>query len=126
MSVSEEPSSAADAAEMARIGVFGRDDAADRSMFSRPQEMRFGRGEITPADLRRRLEDFLSAMREVISGLPEQVGDWEMSTVTLTAEITAKGSVNLLGTGGELSGKGGMTFTFSRRTVSPGAGPAPP
>lgn len=101
--------------ETARIGVLGREDSADRSLFSRSQEMRFGRGEIASDDLRRRLENFLTAMRQVIGGLPQQMDNWQMSTVTLTAEITAKGAVNLLGTGGELSGKGGLTFTFIRR-----------
>jgi hypothetical protein len=114
--IRHEQASDLDLTEVPRIGVFGRDDSADRSMFSRSQELRFGRGEIAPSEMQRRLEGFLDAMREVIGGLPEQLGDWEMSTVTLTAEITAKGSVNLLGTGGELSGKGGLTFAFVRRT----------
>jgi hypothetical protein len=94
------------------IGVLGREDSADRSLFSRAQDIRLGRGEITSTDLQRRLENFLHAMRQIIGGLPDHMGTWQMSTVTLTAEITAKGSVNLLGTGAELSGKGGLTFTF--------------
>jgi hypothetical protein len=104
----------ADTGEEPGIGIFGREDSSDRSLFSRSQEMRFGRGEIAPSDLQRRLESFLNAMRQVIGDLPQKMDNWEMSTVTLTAEITAKGSVNLLGTGGELSGKGGLTFTFVR------------
>jgi hypothetical protein len=102
------------ASEEPGIGIFGREDSSDRSLFSRSQEMRFGRGEIAPSDLQRRLESFLNAMRQVIGNLPQKMDNWEMSTVTLTAEITAKGSVNLLGTGGELSGKGGLTFAFVR------------
>jgi hypothetical protein len=101
--------------EPTRIGILGREDSADRSLFSRAQDMRLGRGEITSIDLQRRLENFLYAMRQVIGGLPDQMGTWQMSTVTLTAEITAKGSVNLLGTGAELSGKGGLTFTFIKK-----------
>jgi hypothetical protein len=37
-----------------------------------------------------------------------------MDSITVSAEITAEGSVGLLGTGGKLSGKGALTFTFTR------------
>ena len=39
-------------------------------------------------------------------------------TVSVTAEVSAKGKVSLLGSGGELGGKGGITFTFKRSTSS--------
>jgi len=97
-----------------KIEVFGREDSQDRSLFSRGSDMRYGRGSIDPAELQERLTNFLHSMRDVIDGVPGMLGSFQITSVTLTAEVTAKGSVSLLGTGGEVAGKGGLTFTLQR------------
>lgn len=65
---------------------------------------------------RRRVEDFMSSMRDVISGLATTTREDHRDQVQVTAEVSAKGQLSLLGTGGELAGKGGLTFTFKKST----------
>jgi hypothetical protein len=78
---------------------------------------------VSAEDLRNRVSSFLDSMGDVVAKLPGGFGDFTMDTVTLTAEVSAKGQVSLLGTGAEVAGKGGITFTFRRAgaTVEPQA-----
>jgi hypothetical protein len=105
--------SGAQAGNEKTITIFGVEDRGDRS-FVRPGEARLGKGELPAKELRGRVGSFLESMQEVIVDLPTGFGDFAMDTVTITAEVTAKGQVSLLGTGAEVSGKGGITFTFQR------------
>ena len=41
---------------------------------------------------------------------------FKLTEFTISAEISAKGSLSLLGTGGEMGGKGGLTFKFTRKS----------
>jgi hypothetical protein len=65
------------------------------------------------------LADSVSQLLTVLGGAfaraPATIGPMQMDSITLTAEIGAEGSLAILGTGGKLSGKGGLTFTFKRR-----------
>lgn len=101
------------------ITVFGLEDAeklhADRSLFRRPEEMRFGRGEVPTGILHSRVKDFIASMADVLGDLPTLTGEFSLEQVTLAAEVSAKGRVSLLGSGGEAGGKAGLTFTFSRK-----------
>jgi hypothetical protein len=98
------------------IRVFGLDDGqpgrTDRGVFRRADELRVGWGEVSADVLRERIGKFLSTMREVLADAPATVGGYRLEQVQISAEISAKGQVSLLGTGGELSGKSGLTFTF--------------
>src|SRR5207249_2394709 len=86
----------------------------DRSL-KRPQDWRYGRAEI-PVDLfRERVSNFLESMRQVIAELPYAYGGYQLDQVTVSVEVSAKGQVSLLGSGGELAGKAGLTFTFTKR-----------
>jgi hypothetical protein len=112
------------------ISVFGLEDVdkshTDRSLFRRPEEMRFGRGEVPAKVLHSRVKDFIASMADVLGGLPVPIGDFSMDQVTLAVEVSAKGRVSLLGSGGEAGGKAGLTFTFSRNgTVSVGPADEP-
>lgn len=100
------------------IRVFGLEDSepgrVDRGTFRRPEELRFGRGEIPVEEFRRRVGQFLASVQDVIADLPAAVGGYQLDQVVVSAEVSAKGQVSLLGTGGELAGKSGLTFTFKR------------
>jgi hypothetical protein len=100
-----------------KIDIFGREDhdeALRAGLFETLQKMRYGRAAIDALELERRLRQFLEAMKEVVQKVPEHYGEYKLETVSFTAEISAKGAVSLLGSGGELSGKGGITFTLKR------------
>jgi hypothetical protein len=47
-----------------------------------------------------------------------QLGSFKFTEFMMTAEISAKGRLVLLGAGGEVAGKGGLTFKFTRMPKS--------
>lgn len=100
------------------IKIFGREDFAgdDRAggLFERASNLRLGTGEVDKETLRRRLASFLETLHDVIEGTPAFLGEFKVESVTLTVEVSASGSVSLLGTGGEVGGSGGLTFTLKR------------
>src|SRR4051812_18853448 len=53
-----------------------------------------------PAEqLRESVSSFLSAISESVLSAPVAIGDFRLTEVTVKAEVTAKGTVSLLGTG---------------------------
>lgn len=108
--MSEETSTAAKT-----ITVFGLEEPKELALFFRRDDARYQRRPIPADELQRRFTEFADSMREVLGGLPGTVAGYGVEEVTLTAEVSAKGSVNLLGTGGEVAGRGGITLKFTRR-----------
>jgi len=100
------------------ISVLGLEDTdqgrTDRMTFRRLEEWRAARTEIPAEELQSRLGDFVATMRSVIASLPRKAGEFQLNEVTFSAEVSAKGTVSLLGSGGELAGQAGITFTFTR------------
>jgi hypothetical protein len=101
------------------ISILGLEDSEpgrpDRWTLKRPDDWRLGRAEVPLEIFRQRVTGFVDSMREVITGLPEAFGKYQLDQVTVSAEVSAKGQVSLLGSGGELAGKSGLTFTFTRQ-----------
>jgi hypothetical protein len=85
-----------------------------RGAFIRSQDIRYARVKVPTLELETQLQEFMKAMDQVVSKLPSQVGGFKFDSVTLAVEVSAKGRVSLLGTGGELAGKGGLTLTLKR------------
>ncbi|GGR74015.1 MULTISPECIES: Pepco domain-containing protein [Streptomyces] len=108
----------ADPEPVGTISVLGLEDTdqnrTDRLSLRRLDEWRVARTEIPAAQLQARLHDFVATMRDVLASLPQGAGEFRLNEVTFSAEISAKGTVSLLGSGGELSGQAGITFTFTR------------
>jgi|SRR5689334_4341139 len=101
------------------ISILGLEDSEpgrpDRWTLKRPDDWRLGRAEVPLETFRQRVTGFVDSMREVITGIPEAFGKYQLDQVTVSAEVSAKGQVSLLGSGGELAGKSGLTFTFTRQ-----------
>ncbi|MDN3292754.1 hypothetical protein QWM81_01585 [Streptomyces ficellus] len=109
------------------VRVLALEDNDDRSMFRRPQEWRLGRTEIPVDVFRQRVTGFVDSMRSVIAELPDACGAYELDQVTVSAEVSAKGRISLLGSGGEPAGTSSLTFTFTRRPApAQSQSPAPP
>lgn len=72
-------------------------------------------GSVETAKLQAAVKDFTASMHGILSDIKE-VGGYELAEVTLTAEVSAKGGLSLLGSGVEVGGKGGLTFRFVRPT----------
>lgn len=107
------------AAAGSTISIIGLEDTGrqDRGMLKRPDDWRLGRSEVPLKDLGDRVNGFLESMRTVLKTVPEGFGEFQLDEVTVSAEISAKGQISLLGSGGEIAGKAGLTFTFTRRSA---------
>lgn len=92
------------------LSVLGYEDVEERGLFTR----QVARNVIDVETLGNQVQAFMDAMAEIIGKLTKEVGNYHMETIAVTAEVSAKGQVSLLGTGGEVAGKGGLTFTFKR------------
>ena len=57
---------------------------------------------------------FITQMGDILANTPDKVDKFKLTQITVTAEISAKGSLVLLGTGVEAESKGGVTFVFTR------------
>ena len=57
---------------------------------------------------------FLTQIGNILEKTPDHVGKLRLNQITVSAEISTKGSLILMGTGVETEGKGGITFVFTR------------
>jgi hypothetical protein len=57
---------------------------------------------------------FITQIGTILSKTPEPIDKFKLTQITVSAEISAKGGLALLGTGIEAEGKGGITFVFTR------------
>jgi len=114
----------ADTQDEATISVVAAEELESRGIFKRSQEIRYGRVDLSVKELRDNLDKFLSSLSSSFSALPDSLAGFNLDSFSVTAEITAKGHVSLLGTGGELAGKGGITFTFNRQRKVSSGGPS--
>jgi hypothetical protein len=75
----------------------------------------YRRTKLSAEQLRDNLGEFLDSLEKVVQRIPAVMGGFGVETVTVSAEINAKGTVSLVGTGGEIGAKGGITITLKRR-----------
>lgn|SRR5574341_426500 len=57
---------------------------------------------------------FLEQMGSVLDKTPEKVGTFQFVEFEVHADISTKGTLSLLGTGGEAGATGGLKFVFRR------------
>jgi hypothetical protein len=62
---------------------------------------------------------FLQQVEQVLAQSPAMLGEFRFEEIEVHAEVTAKGTLSLLGTGGEASATGGLKFVFRRQKVEP-------
>src|SRR5437588_9485431 len=65
-------------------------------------------------DLAVNINLFIEQIGGILETTPEKLGKFQFEELEVHAEITGKGSIALLGTGGELGAAGGLRFTFRR------------
>jgi len=73
-----------------------------------------GRIQISPQTLQSKLKTFLMSMNTVLADVPLLLGDYGVEEIELSLEVGAEGELSLLGTGGKLTGKSGITLTLKR------------
>ena len=57
---------------------------------------------------------FIEQMGSILEKTPEKVGKFHFDEFEVSAEITGKGSLAILGTGAEVGATGGLRFVFRR------------
>jgi hypothetical protein len=95
------------------IYVFGRQDESYLEMIKLSDYL-YERRPVKTDTLKDQVESFLSKMKAVMEKAPEAFGAFQLDTIEISAEVSAKGHVSLLGSGGEAGGKGGIKFTLKR------------
>lgn len=61
---------------------------------------------------------FLEQMGSLLEKTPEKLGKFQFEEFEVYAEVTGKGSLAVLGTGGEVGATGGLRFVFRRSSRS--------
>jgi hypothetical protein len=74
-----------------------------------------GKISVSKERLAANVQFFLAGLQDVFAHPPEQTGDFLVESISVTAEIAAGGALNILGSGGHASSKGGITFVFKRK-----------
>lgn len=69
--------------------------------------------DVNVADLAKNVQSFVGQLSSVFDGVPETIGQFSFTEVVVSAEITGKGELSLLGTGASVEGKGGIQLKFS-------------
>ena len=55
-------------------------------------------------------------MKDVLTAVPKAMGNYQINEVSFTVQVSAKGTVSLLGMGGgEVGGTGGITIKLIHR-----------
>jgi hypothetical protein len=80
------------------------------------------RAQVSPETLQTNLKSFLESMETAMKGIPGAMAGYALEEISLTLEVGAKGEIGLLGTGGELSGKGSISLKL-KRSPNPGKSP---
>ncbi len=57
----------------------------------------------------------MSQVEQILSTAPKETGEFEFTEFTVTAQVSAKGGLMLMGAGGEVTAGGGLTFKFVRK-----------
>ena len=70
--------------------------------------------ELPVGELRRNLEDFMAAFKDVLPAVEKPAAGLGLKTVSVALGINGKGQVGFLGTGVEVGGSATLTLTFER------------
>jgi len=61
---------------------------------------------------------FIEQMGSLLEKTPEKLGKFHFDEFEVHAEVTGKGTLAILGTGGEIGATGGLRFVFRRSPTS--------
>ncbi len=76
------------------------------------------RTEVDVNTLSSNMNTFLGRIGSMLEQTPEHVGPFHFQEFEISAEVTAQGTLAILGTGLQAGAKGGLKFVFRRSTPS--------
>ncbi|WP_448573963.1 Pepco domain-containing protein [Trichothermofontia sp.] len=74
-----------------------------------------GLKELKVSELAENVQAFLNHIGVILEKAPEKVGEFSLTELSVSAEISTKGQLILLGSGVEAGAKGSLTFKFQRQ-----------
>ena len=74
------------------------------------------RHQVSAQTLQKHMSEFLVVVESAFEKAEQSQAKMQLEEVELVVEVNGKGQVSLLGTGGELGGKGAITLKFKRKT----------
>jgi hypothetical protein len=81
---------------------------------TRADRRRIVEEEFDPTELANNMNRFLENLNVALEQTPNKVGNFEFVELEIYAEVSAKGTFKVLGTGVEAGGNGGLKFVFRR------------
>ena len=69
---------------------------------------------VSVSAVKKNMEAFFSQLQRIISPAKNKIGEFELSTIEITAQVTGEGKVCLLGTGVKVEAQGGIKFVLNR------------
>ncbi|WIN00464.1 hypothetical protein ACTOB_004173 [Actinoplanes oblitus] len=88
-------------------------DGGSKGIFSRG-DRDVALRQISVETVQRNLASTIAGLRQAFAGLRDAAGDLPLKSVEVSFEVSATGTITILGTGVETSGTGGITLTFER------------
>lgn len=73
--------------------------------------------EISIEELSLNINVFIEQMSTILEKTPEKLGKFKLEELEIHTEISAKGTLSILGTGGEIGANGGLKFVFRRSSA---------
>ncbi len=71
-------------------------------------------------ELSAQVKHFLGQLDTVLKEVPDQIGVFQFAEFEVAAEVTATGSIAIVGIGGEAGATGGLRFVFRRNAPAGG------
>jgi hypothetical protein len=101
------------------ILIFGWDDTqdtGDRVFGLNSNVATYARNAVSPEKLKTHLESFVSSMKDVLTAVPKTMGNYQIDQVSFTVQVSAQGTVCLLGmAGGVVGASGGITIILKHQ-----------
>lgn len=91
---------------------------AERAIRGVPSVLQDGLNTIAVSTLKKNMTAFFNQLREILDTGTAEFLTFEVNKVEVSAQITADGKVALLGSGGQIGVKGGITFVLQRKNAS--------
>lgn len=67
--------------------------------------------------LQTELGKLIQGFGTALMSVPNALGEYQLDEVQVTVEVTAEGTVGLLGSGGTVAGQGGVSLLFKKRSL---------
>ena len=98
------------------ITIIGRQEAEERALLGKVRDWMYRQEKVSIVRVRSALSEFMSSLGEILDGLPDKMGGYDLESLDVSLEISSKGNVSLVAVGGELIGTGGLVLHLKKKS----------